>query len=484
MLNKYCKADKVTLILAVIFLFLPVFVNGIPTYLKLEGNILNVAHADGIIEQWDMPSYSLLKKVSDEKLDVWAIQKDDSKFYLGGVESTLLVVDIKSSLSTKINLTPEGIIDLLLDKINSSLYFSSFTGELGVLNLTSMQVSKKIQLEYPTKKIVIQDSVLYAISERDVIVLDPESLATIRNFSVLSIPDIDKAYEKGDFVVKGLIEGNKIYLSYLNGKVRLWNLNNGSLIKEIQPDDAEVKAMISDDEYIYSSRLFPLSGGEIVVLDKNLNLVNISLNLFNYTPLALSTDKDMLYVGTRDGGFLVYKKADWSLAKKFGDFALYDKMEAERNKISDIRPISPVLPIFIVFAGLFVIAFLIEGYSEIRKTSGKLNFRTFKKFLSSFMKASDALALILFASAIILILGIVNPKIVFPHFISNLKIGYYFDILVKRGALLPIWFMLPPVLTFWAMKKKKIWLRYLVSLVALIMAIAIYFLASGVGAGV
>nr|MCK4930071.1 hypothetical protein [Nanoarchaeota archaeon] len=183
------------------------------------------------------------------------------------------------------------------------------------------------------------------------------------------------------------------------------------------------------------------------------------------------------YVGTREGGILVYDKSNWNLTRKFGDFTWYARYEANKPTPYSKKRVNPMLPIFIAFAFFFVIAVIIEAYAHIRKKPGKLTWSVVRKFFASFVKVEDVLKILGITSIIILIVGIINPRLAFPYYVSNLKIIYYFDALVKRGSFLPIWFLLLPTLAYWMTKKSKKGVRYLASALALAIAVVVYLLA-------
>ncbi|UCC91725.1 MAG: hypothetical protein JSV39_00415, partial [Candidatus Aenigmatarchaeota archaeon] len=101
-------------------------------------------------------------------------------------------------------------------------------------------------------------------------------------------------------------------------------------------------------------------------------------------------------------------------------------------------------------------------------------------YLTSFVTIEDILKILILSSIIIFVIGTINTTSIFPSYVSGLQAIYYFDILVRSGTFLPIWFLLLPSVTYWATKKYKRRTRYLAAALALAAAVVIYLVAPSV----
>lgn len=460
---------KLFLLCVILFTLLPPFVLGVTWGLKSNKNLLYVAQGEEMIEIWNTSSGSLVERISEE-ISLWGFETDGTNFYLGGKDGKLYIYNSETKVWKEINISSLPIHALVLDPDSKILYIGSADNTLLAWNVEE-EDKVKIVGEYDSyvMELAMDKHYIYSASIRGVIkIWDKQTMELIDTIGVV--------HEKDALWVM-IVEGNRTYTGYASGKIEIWDLNTGLLINEVQAHQGEMRGLTSDGEYIYSS--------SINYQDKNVRIWTLNgekvepiINIEEYTPFRLAVDSNYLYVGTRERGVLVYNKSTWNLTMKLGEFVPFEVSSIkERTEIT--KGINPVLPVFIVFAIFFVIIVLFNIYSNVKKKHGKLTIKNIGKVLYSYVNIRDILNLLGVASIIILVLGLLNPKMVFSSFIPGLKLIYYFDALVKRGGFLPVWFLLLPSLGYWIAKKykKKKKTRYLASIIGLVIAIIVFVLA-------
>jgi len=471
-------------LLIVFFMLIPLPISGTPNSLKIDGDLLYIANYEGMIEVWNKSSGSLLERVQTN-ITTWSFEEDGTNFYLGSEDGKLHIFGFDKQKRKSINISYTNDITslipisaLIFDKDSNFLYIGDRNNTIHILDVKKGSIIKIIKKhKFSINALVLHNSSLYSVSdEGDICVWDKKTMDLIRKLPTR--PYWKSILEEGA-VWRMIIEDNKAYTGHLYGKIRIWNLTTGSLLKEIQAHSSDVKGLVSDGQHIYSCAAGSDKKVKIWTLQGETSEPTLELGNAGYTPLSLAVDNTYLYVGVVEGGVLIYNKKNWSLARRIGNFNFTQPQEETllTQEAPSKKYISPVLPVLIFFALFFIIAVLVETYIQVKKKYSKLTIQGVKKILASFFKIEDILKILGLSSIIIFIIGTLNTTLLFPSYIPSLKIIYYFDALVRRGAFLPVWFLLFPSLAYLATKKYKRNVRYLTSIFALIIAVIIYLAA-------
>ncbi len=456
------------LFLAVFFILIPLPVLGFPISVKSEGNLLYVAHHDGALEIWDKSSGSLVKRFLTN-VSLESFETDGTNLYVGSGDGELFVFDSVGRISREINASPDSpITALAVDNYSQFLYTGSLNHDIRVWNMNDWSLVKLIEDHklYVTS-FALDDRYLYSASlDGSVRVWDKQTLAFVKNLTTHT--DWQAVKEEGYAIWEMVMYGNKVYTGHTNGKIRIWDLTTDSLIREIRATPGNVKGLATDEQYIYSASFFDKSVRIWTIEGEPVEPVLFLENL----PRELEVDDSYLYVGVTEGGVMVYNKDDWRLAKKLGNFT-----EPITKELQSPPLFNPVLVVVYTLALFLVIALMLETYAHFKKRHHKLTTRGIRNFLSSFVTIDDFLKILIMSSVIIFVIGLLNTRSVFPSYVYGLQAIYYFDVLVRRGALLPLWFLLFPSVAYWMTKKYNRRTRYLALFISLLIAIIVYLIA-------
>ena len=469
---------------SLLLIILPLIVLGNPIGIKEEGGQLFVVHFEGNIEVWNATSLGLIERSSANE-SLYSFDTDGKSMFFGTKNNILLVYSPSDHSWKRINLSEyspgANIISLMgYDKDTGMLFVATDDKNIIIMNIKDFSVVKIIKgLKEMVTAISLDKDYLYLIqTDGNIGFWDKYKLDLIKNISTTK-SDVQKLSQTGDTIWTALVSEGKAYLGHVNSKIQVIDLNSGIQINEFAAYKGDLRQIVSDEKYIYTLKYPPEVPVKIWNLDGTLNH---SLQTNNFTAATVYADDKNLFVGTVEGGVLVYQKDSWALKDKFGDFTLSATYEEDQLTVSPTKtPMNPVLPAFVVFAIFFVIVVVLEAISATKKkraeTHKKLTRQQIAEIISSIVYVDDVLNILAGASLLILFIGIVNPKLVFPNFIPNIKINYYFDALIRNGALLPIWFLALPLLAYKITSKQKKLLRYFAPVVGIIIAVGIYFWA-------
>ena len=454
-----------------IFWTFPFMVSGAVRGIESFEDVIFVAHDQNAVEIWNVTSGSRLEKI-ENNVSIWAFDTDgESYIVLATSGSGLQIFNMLKKEWKKINMSSGYVFSVLWESDSGRAYAGLENGEVYKVNVGN-ESDKHVYAMHDAyvMALVLHEGYLYAASNDGAIkVWDVK-----RDVPV----NISFGYSNKELGVWGAVFADeKIYLAHMSGIISIWDLKTKSLIKEIRAYESDVRAIASDGEYIYSAHIagrvsrWNLDGEK---LEPEIRLDDLSLH-----PLALTVTSDFLYVGVREGGVLVYDKANLSLIKKIGEFEKEEEnagmvksaLTASREK--KFNPMTPILAILTIF---FIIILSLDIYFSMKKKFNRITKDNLKKFLSSYADIYDVLSVIGIAGVIVMILGIINPGKVFPYYLPNIKAIYYFDALVKNGALLPVWFVLVPSIGYLTAVKQKIFVKYLSVAVGIAVAISIYML--------
>lgn len=466
---KNSRLLKPILLLAAFFAVVPLPVLGFPVSLKTDGNLLYVANKDGTIEVWDARSGSLEERFQTG-IPSFSFEKDGTSFYIGS-SNRFFVLDLTGHVVKEINVSGSTVISsIALDKDYSRLYTGSWDNTIRVWNMEDWSLERAMEEhKLPVSALALDDRYLYSASVA-VKVWDRQTLAFVKNLTTQT--DWKTARREGYPIVSIIVEDDKIYTGHINGNIRIWDLTTDSLVKEVEAHPGDVTGLATDGQYIYSIggsrektvKIWTMEGdptGMALKTEKSTRLVAI--------------DENYLYVGVYEEGVLVYDKNYRNLVNELGSFIGPPPGSGEQQV--GTQPLNPTLPIIVAFALFLIIAVVLETYVGVKKKHGKLTTRGVRDFLMSFVTIEDILKILILSSIIIFAIGTINTTSIFPSYVSGLQAIYYFDILVRRGAFLPVWFLLLPSVTYWATKKYKRRMRYLATALALLVAVVIYLVA-------
>jgi WD40 repeat protein len=461
------------ILLSAVFLFImSANVSAIPLFLETEGDFLYSVHDNGTIEKWEKYSGSL-ERIFPPELDIelWSFGKDETNFYLGTRDGRVIVVDMNGSVLREINTTPDNIISALaVDKELSRLYTGSYDCIIRVYNAKDWSLEKTIdEHKENIDSFYLDDLYLYSGSaDGSVKIWDRQNMSLLKTL-------ITATAEGGPQIIEMLVEDNKVYTGHMNGKIRICDLKSGSVIKEIQAHSGVVTRLLTDGQFIYSTG-GGTSRGTVKIWTMELDSANKIFET-EYTSRVSAIDEDYLYVGVYEGGILVYDKNYLNIVRKLGDFSEVPEMTSSPEQQAEVPSPNPTLLLISVFVSFLIAAVMLETYVGVKKKHGKLTKRGFADTIASLFAIEDVLKIIILSSIIIFAVGTFNTYSVFPHYISNLHAVYYFDMLVRRGAFLPVWFLLLPSVTYWLAKKNSRRIRYSAPIISLLIAAVIYLVA-------
>ncbi|MCK4335458.1 MAG: hypothetical protein KAW40_01910 [Candidatus Aenigmarchaeota archaeon] len=468
---KNSNLRKFLLSFVVFFAVLALPVLGFPASLKSDGELLYVAHKDGTLEVWNKSSGSLIERFLTN-IKLWSFEMDGTNFYVGSEDGRVLVLDLDGQILEEINASPASMVSsIAIDEDSKFLYAGSHDNVIRIWDTQDWSLVKVIEEhKLPVNALVLDGRYLYSASgDGSVKVWDKHTMVLVKNLTTHT--EWRTARNEGYVVWKMVVHGNKVYTGHVNGKIRIWDLNTDSLVKEVEAHTGDVGALVTDGQYIFSSRYMEKS---VKIWTMDGEPAGSVLHM-EYSPQELEVDNNYLYAGVREGGVVVYDKNYRNLVMELGSFAEAMPQSPERELGSS--EFNPVLPVVVFFALFLVIVVTLETYVSVKKEYGRLTKSGVKNFLTSFVKIEDALKILGVASIIIFVLGLLNARSVFPSYVYGLQAIYYFDVLVRKGAFLPIWFLLLPSLAYWATKKHKRRIRYLTSVIALFIAVIVYLVA-------
>lgn len=468
---KNSSPGKFLLLFVVFFAVLPLPVLGVPISLKLSEDFLYMVHREGTIEVWDKSSGSLEGRFSVDA-SVWSSETDGTNLYVGSTDGRVFVIDLTGQILKEINISSDlTISSIAIDKDSQFLYTGSYDNIIRVWDMRDWSLVKVIEEHnLPVNDLVLDGRYLYSASgDGSVKVWDKQTMVVVKNLTTHT--EWLTARNEGYAIWEMVVHGNKVYTGHVNGKIRIWDLDTDSLVKEIEAHTGDVGALITDGRYIFSSR-YREKSVKIWTMDGE---PAGSVLHMEYSPQKLEVDNNYLYAGVREGGILVYDKNYRNLVRELGSFAEAVTQSPEKQLGSS--EFNPILPVIVFFALFLVVAVVLETYVSVKKEYGRLTKSGVKNFFASFVKVEDALKILGAASIIIFVLGLLNIRSVFPSYVYGLQAIYYFDVLVRKGAFLPVWFLLPPSLVYWATKKYRRRIRYLISVIALFIAVIVYLVA-------
>jgi WD40 repeat protein len=343
---------KFLLLSIVFFAVLPLPVLGNPVSLKPEGDILYVAHEEGIIETRDKYSGSLEGKFQKD-IDLLNFETDGTNFYVGSSDGKLLVLNPGGQVLEEINVSGSPVSSLVIDKDHSRLYTGSWDNEIRVWDMRDWSLEKVLdEQKLPIKSLVIDGLYLYSGGgDSSVKVWDRQTLAFVKNLTTHT--DWQAARKEGYPITKIIVHGGRVYAGHYNGNIRIWDLKTDSIIKEIEDaHSAEVQGLVTDGQYIYS--IGTLSEGTVKIWTMEGEPTGVVLAT-GKSPTSLAVDETQLYVGVYEGGVLVYSKDFWNLVKEIGSFTQKapEKQQLESLESSGFNPLLPVISIFALFLPLF-----------------------------------------------------------------------------------------------------------------------------------
>lgn len=469
---------RFVIFLTAFFSTLPFFVLGAPIYISPDGNDLFVAHGNGKIEIWDQASGSLSETFQLNSTLMEEFETDGTNLYVGTMEGELLVLDSTGNISMRINVSEFALSSLAINQDSRLLYTGSYDNIIRVWDMRDWSLVKEIEEhKLPVNKLVLDGNYLYSASgDASVKIWDKHTMTLIKTLTTHS--DWRAARMEKYPIWEMLIVDNKVYTGHVSGSIRIWDLTTDSLIKEIQAHSSDVTELITDGQYIYSGgasrdktvKIWTLEG------DRRGPVLNVGSAVG-----ALAVDSDYLYVGVREGGVLVYDKSDWNLSRKLGNFTQDYTPELSSNEEEQSQlTFNPVLLVVFVLVLVLIAALILETYTSVKKKHDKLGIREIGNHITSSIGIGDVLKILAVSSIIIFFMGLINTAMVFPQYIPNIQVIYYFDVLVRNGAFLPIWFLLLPSLAYWVMGRHRGRTRYLTSVVILAFATLIYMFAPGV----
>jgi len=467
---KNSSPGKFLLLFVVFFAVLPLPVLGVPIFLESSGDFLYMVHREGKIEVWDKSSWSLEGRFSVDA-SAWSSETDGTNLYVGSTDGRVFVIDLTGQILKEINISSDiSISSIAIDKDSQFLYTGAYDNIIRVWDMRDWSFIKVIEEhKLPVNDLVLDDRYLYSASgDGSVKVWEKQTMVLVKNLTTHT--EWLTARNEGYPIWEMVVHDNKVYTGHVNGKIRIWDLTTDSLVKEIEAHTGDVSDLITDGQYIFSSR-YKEKNVKIWTMDGEPESV---LNM-EYSPEELEVDDNYLYAGVREGGILVYDKNYKNLVMELGSFAEAVPQSPEKELGSS--EFNPVLPVIVFFALFLVIVVTLETYVSVKKEYGRLTKSGVKNFLTSFVKIEDVLKILGVASVIIFVLGLLNTRSVFPSYVYGLQAVYYFDVLVRNGTFLPIWFLLPPSLAYWATKKYKRRIRYLTSVIALFIAVIVYLVA-------
>jgi len=475
-MTKKPKLITFLLIFALFFFVMPLAVSGSPVKMISDESFLYVAHDDGTIETFDKDSGSLESSFQSltENPYLWGFETDGNKFYVRSYENKIYVFDMEGRGLGEIELESESSA-IYIDRKNPKFLYVGLGEKIMFWNIEEWRPEKTSEAQNTyINTITSDDRYLYLTSEESISVWDRETLTFVKKLSRNSYTQPLK--NEDSVIMKITVFGDRIYTGHSKGEIGIWNLTKGSLTKEIDAHPNEVKGVVTDGQYLYSIGSNPNKDVKIWTMEGEPAKEDVETER---PTTGLMLEGNNIYVGAYYGGIYVYDKNDLGLVRKIGNF---DYIPTETPQDTGVRETetseyNPIIPIIIVFF-LFLVAVIgLEVYTSTKRKEKKITKKGIADSLKSFVSIEDILKIVILSSIIIFVIGLFNTTSIFPNYIPGLQAIYYFDIFVKRGAFLPVWFILLPSLAYWITKKKKRMTRYVSSLVALVIAAIVYLVA-------
>ena len=394
-MKKNSNLRKFLLLFVVFFVVLPIPVFGFPIPLKSDGDILYVAHEDGMIEVWNKSSGSLKEKVLTG-ISLYSFETDGTRFYVGSEDGRVLVLSLTGQILGDINASSKIVSSLAIDRNSHFLYTGSHDNVIRVWDTQDWSLAKVIEEhKLPVSELVLDGSYLYSASQDgSVKVWDKKTLDLVKNLTTHT--DWQTAIKEGYPIWEMIVYGNKVYTGHVNGKISIWDLNTDSLVKEIQAHSGDVLGLVTDGQYIFSSNILSKSVKKWTMEGEPSGFI---FNL-EYSPIELEVDNSYLYVGVMEGGVLVYDKNYLSLVRKLGKFAPPQSFEKQELESSGHNPFLLVIAFFALF---LVIVLVLETYVNVKKEYGKFTKGGVRNFLTSFIAIEDVLKILAVSSIIIFV---------------------------------------------------------------------------------
>jgi len=440
--------------------------------IKIDGNDLYSLYEDGTIEIWDS-SILALKDELKTGVPLFSFDADAGTMYLGGTRGNLVSMDKDGNVLKEVNLTRSFISALAFDKEHSRIYAAPYDDKaIVVLDAGSLSTEMILKENASVNSFALDAGNLYAgMSDGSVGVRDRTTMELVKTIRVLDDPD---AVKNGNYqVAKVLALGDMLYVGYKNGRIGIWELHNFSKVREFQAHEIEVRDIRTDGTRIFTSGSYRENSVKIWTTEGE---PAGTITVMKGSPTTVAVDNESIYVGIYEGGILVYDSSFPGLAKELGEFSGPPPPAPPEKGEAANQAQNPVYMLLALFAVFFVVAVSANILIVTKKREKDITFAGVKKTALSIASEEDLAKLILISCAMIFVLGALNVHSVFPRFIPGLKPVYYFDLLVRKGALMPIWFIAPPAASLMLTKRYGKMQRLAVAIAVLLVAAAIFFM--------
>jgi outer membrane protein assembly factor BamB len=464
--------EKIAFSVLIFFAIMSASAYSSPVAIESAGGLLRMVTSNGTFEAWNVTTGANEERFY-EGLPFISYDSAGANLYFGSANGTVLVTDAAGRIKAKINASGGRIFSVRAD--GDRLFTGSEEGYIRAWNISGnfspMQSVKAHELS--VNALYARAGRLYSASaDGSIKIWDENSLILLGNLTTFE--KWEQARTEGYLIWNMAVIGDRVFVGSPNGKMRIWSLTSSSLFREIPAHTRSIGGLATDGKYVYSCGTLTDNTLKMWTPDGWQQRMIVT---GDYTPSKVAVDDAYVYLAVAEGGVLVYNKTDLSPVIALGDFSEVPSSAAQvpaKNEPALRSRLNPLVPIF---ADIFIFlsaAIVLEAiaYMKLKVVSPKEK----KKSAAAQSFASiDDLMKILFAYLVaIFALAAAYPRIVFPNYVPGAQAIYYFDFFVRKGALMPLWFLLPAGLAYWATKKYDKKKRYIICLLVEIAAVAVY----------